>query len=154
MSHVDAKRRDRIIGAVLILLSAIIVVAAWRLPNTAAADAMGTKAYPTTLAVVLAGLSTVLMFGHGKEAGSKLTREMVVCGFVPISLMLVIYVLLVQRLGFAICTVALLLACFRLKGERKWAVNVAVAVGSTLAIWVVFGYLLNVQLRLLPVWWS
>lgn len=152
MSPLPAQRRDRLVGAVLLLVSAVVVVAAWRLPDTAAADAMGTKAYPMTLGVVLAGLSTVLMLGHGKEAGSKLTKDMVVFGFVPIAIMLAIYVLLVQRLGFAICTVALLLACFRLKGERKWVVNVAVAVGSTLAVWVVFGYLLHVQLVLLPAW--
>jgi putative tricarboxylic transport membrane protein len=139
---------------VLLVLAAIVVVAAWRLPNTAAADALGTKAYPVTLAVILAGLSVVLMLGKDKEVGSTLTREMVVFGFVPIAVMLAIYVLLVQQLGFALCTVALLLACFRLKGERNWTVNVAVAVGSTLAIWVVFGYLLHVQLRMLPAWWS
>jgi putative tricarboxylic transport membrane protein len=154
MSPANARKRDRIVGAVLILLSAIVAVAAWRLPDNAAADAIGTKAYPITLAVVLAGLSIVLMLGKDKDVGSTLTREMIVFGFVPIAVMLAIYVLLVQQVGFALCTVALLLACFRLKGERSWAVNVAVAVGSTLAIWVVFGFLLNVQLRVLPAWWS
>jgi hypothetical protein len=76
---------------------------------------------------------------------------MVVFGFLPIAAMLAVYVLLVQQVGFLICTVALLLACFRLKGERHWKMNVAVALGSTMAIWVVFGYLLHVQLKLLPV---
>lgn len=152
MTRPAAHKRDRIVGGVLLVVAAIVVVASWRLPDTAAADAMGPKMYPMTLAVVLAGLSVALMLGHAKEAGSKLTKEMVVFGFLPIAAMLAVYVLLVQQLGFAICTIALLLACFRLKGERNWAVNVAVAVGSTLAIWVVFGYLLHVQLRLLPAW--
>jgi putative tricarboxylic transport membrane protein len=146
-----AKRRDRVVGAVLLVLSALVVVASWRLPGTAAADAMGPKAYPMTLAVILAGLAVALMAGGGKKGGEVLSKEAVLRGFLPIAAMLVLYVLLVQRLGFALCTIALLLACFRLKGERNWRLNVAVAVGSALSIWVVFGYLLNVQLKLLPV---
>lgn len=146
-----AKRRDRVVGAVLVVFSAVVVVASWRLPGTAAADEMGPKAYPMTLAVILAGLAVALMVGGGKKGGEVLTKEVVLRGFLPIAAMLALYVLLVQRLGFALCTVALLLACFRLKGERNWRLNVAVAVGSTLSIWAVFGYLLNVQLKLLPV---
>ncbi len=154
MSTANATKRDRIVGAVLIVLAATVLVAAWRLPDTAAADTMGPKAYPATLAIILAGLSLLLMRAGGKGSGSTLDKEMVLTGFLPIAVMLALYVLLVQTAGFAICTVTLLLACFRLKGERNWKINVLIAVGSTLAIWVMFGYLLNVQLRLLPVWWS
>lgn len=152
MSAAHAKHRDRIVGAVLLVVAAIVVASSLRLPDTAAADTLGPKMYPMTLALVLAGLSIALILGDAKAAGSKLTKEMVVFGFLPIAAMLAVYVLLVQQVGFLICTVALLLACFRLKGERHWKMNVAVAVGSTLAIWVVFGYLLHVQLRLLPGW--
>jgi putative tricarboxylic transport membrane protein len=146
-----ARRRDRVVGAVLLVFSAIVVVASWRLPGTAAADAVGPKAYPMALALLLAVLSLVLVLGQGKKGGETLTRDQVVKGFLPIGVLLVLYVLLVQRLGFAICTIGLLLACFRLKGERSWRLNVAVAVGAALSIWGVFGYLLNVQLKLLPV---
>lgn len=145
-----ARRRDRTVGAVLLVFSALVVVASWRLPGTAAADAMGPKAYPTALAAILAILSVMLMVGGGKEAGATLSKEAVVFGFVPISAMLAVYLLVVQRLGFVISTTALLLACFRLKGERNWKVNAAVAVGSALAIWGLFGGLLNVDLKLLP----
>lgn len=150
MSPPAAKTRDRFVGATLLLVAAVVMVASWRLPETAAADAMGPKAYPMALAAVLAVLSLALMRGGGKGAGAALTRDMVVFGFLPILAMLTLYVLLVPVLGFVICTVALLLACFRLKGERNWKVNVAVAVGSSLAIWALFAWLLNVQLRLLP----
>lgn len=150
MSQAAAKARDRIVGAALLLLSVAVVAAAWRLPETAAADAMGPKAYPMALALVLAVLSLVLMRGGGNSGGATLTRDMVVYGFLPILAMLALYVLLVPVLGFVICTVALLLACFRLKGERSWKVNFAVALGSSLAIWALFAWLLNVQLRLLP----
>jgi putative tricarboxylic transport membrane protein len=147
-----ARRRDRVVGAVLLVFSAVVVVASWRLPGTAAADAVGPKAYPMALALLLAVLSVVLVLGTGKKKGGELlTRDQVLKGFLPIAVLLVLYVLLVQRLGFALCTIALLLACFRLKGERNWRLNVAVAVGSALSIWGVFGYLLNVQLKLLPV---
>ncbi len=151
MTPEHAKARDRVVGAVLLVLSALVVVASWRLPDTAAADAVGPKAYPMALALVLALLSVVLMLGGGRKGGEQLSKDVVLRGFLPIAVLLALYVLLVQRLGFALCTIALLLACFRLKGERNWRLNVAVAVGSTLSIWVVFGYLLNVQLKLLPV---
>jgi putative tricarboxylic transport membrane protein len=150
MTPEHARRRDRIVGAVLLVFSALVVVASWRLPGTAAADAVGPKAYPTALAAILAVLSVVLMLGDGKEGGSALSKEAVIFGFVPITVMLAIYLLVVQRLGFVLSTTALLLACFRLKGERNWKVNVAVAVGSALAIWGLFGGLLHVDLKLLP----
>jgi putative tricarboxylic transport membrane protein len=150
VSQAAPRARDRIVGAALLLVSAVVVAASWRLPETAAADAMGPKAYPMALALVLALLSLALVRGGGKGAGSTLTRDMVVKGFLPILAMLALYVLLVPVLGFVICTVALLLACFRLKGERNWKVNVAVALGSSLAIWALFAWLLNVQLKLLP----
>lgn len=150
MNPAAPRFRDRIVGAVLLLVAAAVVVAAWRLPDTAAADAMGPKAYPMALALVLALLALALMRGGGKGAGATLTRDMVLFGFLPIVAMLAVYVLLVPVLGFVICTVALLLACFRLKGERNAKVNVAVALGSSLAIWALFAWLLNVQLKLLP----
>lgn len=151
MTPEHARKRDRIVGAVLLVFSALVVVAAWCLFGTAAADAVGPKAYPMALALILAVLSVMLMLGDARESGSQLSKDAVVFGFVPIAVMLAIYLLLVQRLGFVICTTALLLACFRLKGERNWKVNVAVAVGSSLAIWGLFGWLLNVDLKLLPV---
>ncbi len=152
MTFEQTRRRDRATGAVLLVLSAVVVVASWRLPDTAAADAMGPKAYPIALALLLAVLSAVLIVRAGSSKGGEaLTRDQVVKGFLPIAALLALYVLLVQRLGFAISTIALLLACFRLKGERSWRLNVAVAVGAALSIWAVFGYLLNVQLKLLPV---
>lgn len=150
MTPERARRRDRVVGAVLLVFSALVVLASWQLPGTAAADAVGPKAYPATLAVVLAILSVVLMLGDGREGGSELSKEAVVFGFLPIAGMLTLYLLLVQRLGFVLCTTALLLACFRLKGERRWGLNVAVAVGASLAIWLLFGLLLHVDLKLLP----
>lgn len=150
MTLEHARRRDHVTGAVLLVFSALVAVASWRLPGTAAADEVGPKAYPIALAVLLAVLSVALALGGGKRAGETLTRDQVLKGFLPIAALLVLYLLLVQRLGFAICTIGLLLACFRLKGEKSWRLNVAVAVGAALSIWAVFGYLLNVQLRLLP----
>ncbi len=151
MTPEHARKRDRVVGAVLLVLSALVVVASWRLPDTAAADAMGPKVYPIALALILALLSVALMLGGGRKGGEQLSKDVVLRGFLPSAVLLALYVLLVQRLGFAISTTALLLACFRLKGERNWKLNVTVAVGAALSIWVVFGWLLNVQLTLLPV---
>lgn len=142
--------RDRVAGGVLLLGAVAVAVASWRLPETAAADAMGPKMYPMGLAVILAGFSVALMLARPRGGGKQVSREMLLTGFLPIAGLLVLYVALMPFLGFVLCTIGLLLTCFRLKGERRWGVNVAVALGATLMIYLLFAHLLNVPLKLLP----
>ncbi len=142
--------RDRVAGAVLLLVSAIVLVGSWRLPETAAADVMGPKMYPMVLAVILAGFSIALMLSRTKTKEAKVTKDVLLRGLLPIVGLLLLYLLLLPALGFVLATVGLLLTCFRLKGERRWALNAVVAVGSTVTIYLLFAGLLNVPLKLLP----
>jgi putative tricarboxylic transport membrane protein len=142
--------RDRVAGAVLLLVSVVVVRGAWQLPETAAADVMGPKMYPMVLAVILAGFSVALMVGRPKGKRAKVTKDTVLRGLLPIAGLLLLYVVLMPLLGFVLATVGLLVTCFRLKGERRWRLNAVVAVGSTLTIYLLFAGLLNVPLKLLP----
>ena len=142
--------RDRVAGGVLLLVSIVVVIASWQLPETAAADVMGPKMYPMTLACVLAGFSIALMLARPRAGGAKVTRELLAHSFLPIVGLLALYVALIPWLGFVVSTLGLLLTCFRLKGERRWGLNVTVALGSTLTIYLLFAFLLNVPLKLLP----
>ena len=142
--------RDRVAGGVLLLVSIVVVIASWQLPETAAADVMGPKMYPMILACILAGFSIALMLARPRAGRAKVTRELLVRSFLPIVGLLALYVALIPWLGFVVSTLGLLLTCFRLKGERRWGLNVTVALGSTLTIYLLFAFLLNVPLKLLP----
>lgn len=144
------RSKDRVVGGLLLGVSLLVMISAWRLPETAAAEVMGPKAYPLALALILAGFSLALLRSRDGGKGAKLDRAMLLRGFLPIVASLAAYVVLLPRLGFVLTTTALLLICFRLKDERNWRLNLSVAAGSTLVIYLLFAQLLNVPLKLLP----
>lgn len=144
------RSRDSLVGGILLVVSMVVAVSAWNLPEVGGAENMGPKAYPLVLSLILAGLSVVLMTAKQKGDGGKMTKEVLLRGFLPTVALLLLYLAVMSTVGFVICTIALLLALFWLQGERKWWLNMAAAVGSTLAIYLLFGKLLNVPLRLLP----
>ena len=141
--------KDRIVAGVLLLLALAFAIGALMLPETAAADAKGPKLYPFGLAILLAVLSTILMIS-GKEGGTKLNRKIFLQGFFPIIGICILYVVLLSKLGFLLCTVGLMLAFFWMRGERKWWLNLTIATGFTVVIYMVFGKLLHVPLKLMP----
>ena len=111
---------------------------------------MGPKMYPIVLACILACFSIALMLARPRADGAKVTKDVLVRSFLPIIGLLALYALLIPWLGFVVSTLGQLLICFRLKGERSWALNTTVALGSTLTIYLLFAFLLNVPLKLLP----
>lgn len=141
--------KDRIVAGVLLLLAVAFAIGALMLPDTAAADVRGPKLYPLGLAILLGVLSTILMIS-GKEGGTKLNRKFFLQGFLPIIGLSILYVALLSRLGFMLCTTGLMLAFFWMRGERKWWLNIIIAIGFTVVIYMVFGKMLHVPLKLMP----
>ena len=143
-------KKDCIAGGVLLLVALAFAIGAFTLSKNAAADVRGPMLYPLGLAIVLAVLAIILMF-TGKDAGAvKLTKKMLTKGFLPTIGICIMYILLLPKLGFVLCTVGLMLAFFWMKGERKWWLNLIIAISSAIVIYVLFGLMLNVPLKLMP----
>ncbi len=142
--------RDRVVGIVLLLMAIGFAVGAWNLPQAGGDEGMGAKFYPLGLAAVLAVLSIILMVANAKSGGLKLSRKALTKGFPQIVGICLLYVVLLPILGFVVCTVAMMLTCFWLKRERKWWLNLTVAVGLTVGIYLLFSTLLKVPHQLMP----
>jgi len=142
--------RDRVIGIILLLMAIAFAIGAWRLPEVAGDEGMGAKLYPVGLAAVLAVLSIILMVANAKGGGVKLSEKALAKGFPQIIGICILYVILLPILGFILCTIGMMLTCFWLKGERKWWLNLVIAVGLTVGIYLLFSTLLNVPLQLMP----
>lgn len=141
--------KDRIVAVVLLLLAIAFAIGALTLPETAAADIRGPKLYPLGLAILLAVLSTILLIS-GKEGGTKLNKKIFTQGFLPVIGICFLYVVLLPKFGFMLCTVGLMLAFFWMRGERKWWLNLTIAIGFSVIIYMVFGKALHVPLKLMP----
>ena len=142
--------RDRVIGIILLAMAIAFAIGAWNLPDAAGDDGRGAKYYPMGIAAVLAFLSIVLMVANSKAGGVKIKERALKEGFPQIIGICFLYVVLLPWLGFIVCTVGLMLTCFWLKGERKWWLNLIVAVGLTVGIYLLFATLLNVPLQVVP----
>jgi len=151
MKH-PMKLSETLLPAILLIVAGLVFISAWRLPDTATADLVGPKIYPGALAILLALLSGLLLMGaappHGGNSGIKLPG--IVRRFLPLVLFSALYVFAMPLLGFMIATTALLVACFYLLGERRHWLNFLIAVGCTLATYLLFATLLGIQLSAFP----
>lgn len=142
--------RDRIIGIILLVMAIAFAIGAWNLPDVGGEEGAGAKYYPLGIACVLALLSLILMIVNTKTGGVKISEKALKKGFPQVIGICLVYVVLLPLLGFILSTVVLMLTCFWLKQERKWWLNLIVAVGLTVAIYLLFATLLNVPLQLMP----
>jgi putative tricarboxylic transport membrane protein len=143
-------KKDRIAGGVLLLVALAFAIGAFTLSKNAAADVQGPMLYPLGLAIVLAVLAIILMF-TGKDAGAvELTKKMLTKGFLPSIGVGILYIVLLPYLGFVLDTIGMLLTFFWMKGERKWWLNLTIAIVATVGNYLLFGTMLNVPLKLTP----
>lgn len=145
---------EKLLPAILLFVAVLVFISISRLPVTATADLVGSKMYPWALAIMLALLSGLLLMGaappHKDNEGIKLAG--IVRRFIPLVIFSALYVFALPLLGFMITTVALLMACFYLLGERRYGLSVLIAAGFTVATYLLFATLLGIQLNAFP--WS
>ncbi len=141
-----------LLPSILLVVAVLVCVSMWRLPVGATADLLGPKVYPGALAVLLAVFSGLLLAGVGTSHGEDraITLPGMVRRFIPLVLFSAVYVAALPYLGFLIATAALLMACFTLLGERRLWMSLLVAIGCTLATYLLFATFLGIQLPAFP----
>jgi putative tricarboxylic transport membrane protein len=150
---------DRVTGGVLVLLGAASAFAGSRLPAVPGQD-VGPAAFPMLIGggLVLCGLMIALGIGHAFEAPEEDTegapRYAGLRALLP-PVLLLLYVLVVDRLGFLLTAAAIVLAASLTFGAR-WRLAVPLAIVAPLLVHLVFYKLLRVPLPpgLLPAPWA
>ena len=141
---------DSLIGAVLLVLSLMVL---WHVQSFPPAPGQnyGPAVFPGLIAVGLALASLALIWQGFRQRrawlnvneGLRSGRHLLAFAIVVFGA--VFYILLIDRLGFIVCSVALLIALQWACGVR-WELNVAVALIATLVIHTAFYKLLKVPL--------
>ncbi len=133
---------DRAFGVFLLLLGAYVIYGGLALEVPFSYDPLGPKTVPVVLGVLLSGLSLFIIKkkkkAHFPEGATRLNTVFIV-------LLLVFYSLSFNTLGFLVST-ALLVFCISkiFQGTTKQAF--VSAVGVSVAVYALFGFLLEVPL--------
>jgi putative tricarboxylic transport membrane protein len=145
--------RDVIIGLALIGFSVLIYAMTLGLPVQSSAGGLNPASFPRSLAIVITALSLVLVL-RGVMRGTK-EKQPPLRGplFGQMALffgIMLIYVLLMPRIGYIVSTLIFLALSFVLIMPRRSARDIAVGLGfvvaSTLAVYYIFGIFLGVPL--------
>ena len=147
------KVNDAVWGALLLALSAAVLLAIRSFPNIPG-QSIGPAAFPGLIAAALAGCAVILVVrgvsdlrGGGRLVvlGDWLRSPRHVANFLLACAAIVFYLLAVQRLGFLVTATILLLALFLQLRVKPWLAAL-VALAAAFAIHLAFYKLLRVSL--------
>ncbi len=144
---------DKVLPYFFIALAACVFVSIWRLPFVATTDKVGPKLYPWLLSILLVVFSGALLMGYeSKHKKAKITSRAFLRGFLPMTLMCVVYVFTMIPLGFLTSTTAFLMGLFYQLGERKLWRNILVAVCCSVGTYLLFATAMGILIPAFP--WS
>ena len=137
---------NRVIGSVLLLFSVLV----WVMSNTfpeSTGPVPGADFFPKLTAVLLGALSILLVLRKEEGEGSvfSLSRKKswsFVAGFGA----MILYVLLIEPIGFSTTTILFLFAWMWLMGIRKWVTLIVASILISIGVTFVFELLLNVPI--------
>jgi putative tricarboxylic transport membrane protein len=98
------------------------------------------------LVVLFAGPITLGALRHGGASLGSLWEDTRWGRVIAVVLALILYGLLLGRLGFLLATVPLMLALLRLVDPVRWSLAIPVAFGATFGVWWVLERLLSIRL--------
>lgn len=144
------KRPDAIAGAVLFLVSLLLLYQSSRLQMVYGKSIPGTGFLPFWLSVTMVGLSLLLMINglrHGVAPaairwpkGRGLLQVLIALGA------LVAYTFLVTVLGYVLSTFAFLLLLVGMLSSYRWYTVLAFSLATALSMYLVFGVWLQMSL--------
>lgn len=142
-------RKSNIISAlVFILLGTYVFFKANTFPKLGGAQVTGPDFFPKILAIILIGLSLILFattLGNKEDRAAGFVNPMAKKTYITI-LSLLIYILLINVLGFIIPTIAILFWLIRYYGMTSLPKIALISVLATLVFYGVFHLLLSVPL--------
>jgi len=144
-------KADKIIGLIMLIFSGLVIEESLRMPQEGGNFEPGIRFLPFWLGVLLAILSALLMVSGWRKSAEGAARRLWPSRQAVIAIVLLVaglaaYIAVLETLGFLIATLlfnAFLMAVV-MRAPRN--MTLAVAVGASLAIYVIFRILLEVPL--------
>jgi putative tricarboxylic transport membrane protein len=140
------RKADAACGMAALALGLVIALEAQRIPDPGA-DAIGPGAFPFTLGLNIAACGAVLCafaLGSPPGIGERSRARWLVLG--AALALLVLYTQSLAWLGFILTTAVFIPACLALLGERGLARLAAAGIVASIAIFLIFGLVLGVDL--------
>jgi putative tricarboxylic transport membrane protein len=131
---------DRISGATIALLGLLLIYVASPLP-VGKLNAPDAGFFPVILSAMLTGLGVVLFANSFRSQPFSLEMTPRTLSVVACAAVLLLYALLVNSIGFLICTVSVLLVLMRAYGGLSWRKSLLIGVPAVLAAYLGFNEL-------------
>ena len=131
---------DRISGAVIALLGLFLLYVASPLP-VGKLNAPDAGFFPVILSIMLTGLGIILFANSFRSERSSLEMTPRTPSVAACAAVLLLYALLVNRIGFLICTLSVLLVLMRAYGGLSWRTSLLIGLPAVLAAYLGFNEL-------------
>ncbi len=118
----------------------------------------GPGQFPRIIALLIIAFSLFIFFSswvrkkkeHGETVGEawgklEVTKRNLNCA-VSTLLLIGLYIIVIDWLGFLTCSIALLILLSRLMGEKRWGANIVLGVASGLVAYVIFWVVMRIPL--------
>ncbi|AET69874.1 Tripartite tricarboxylate transporter TctB family [Desulfosporosinus orientis DSM 765] len=154
---------NKLTGIIVTAVGVIYSVLAYTLPRASIGKPMDPIIFPLALGICMTLCGILMLATMGKEKDAKESKAIKKPSSKGISLdgkliiftcaMGILYGILFEPLGYVLSTIifmgALLFAIN--DGLKKWKTNILVAIGFSVVIYVIFSYLLNIPLPMMPI---
>ena len=144
-------RTDRYVGIGFIVLGILGTLSAMSWPTMFSTDPAGPAAIPIILCVSLIILGAVLAVGGflvKKKAAEPFIQKRDVILVAELTGTCLLYIILLQVIGYLLATPLLLAAILLIVGTRKWKTIIMVSLITTVVLFLLFYSLLQVNLPL------
>jgi putative tricarboxylic transport membrane protein len=145
------KKADRIIGLIMLVFACVVIAESMRMPQEGGNFEPGIRFLPFWLGVLMAVLSVLLMVSAWRKSAGGAAKRLMPNRQALISIVLLVaglgvYITLLETLGFLIDTLLFNTFLMAVVMRAHWKMALSVAVGSSLALYVLFRILLEVPL--------
>ncbi|QCR31658.1 tripartite tricarboxylate transporter TctB family protein [Lysinibacillus sp. SGAir0095] len=140
------KSFDKISGIVFLVISLLFISGSLQISGSAYGSAVGPKTYPLILGIVLGLLSLRLLYESFKknaETEQKEKSQMYYKNFGIIVVSAILYVFLLEIIGFVISTFLFLLIAFQVMEKGKMISSIIIAAVFSMGVYLMYVNLLG-----------
>ncbi|KGA97535.1 hypothetical protein AJ85_00010 [Alkalihalobacillus alcalophilus ATCC 27647 = CGMCC 1.3604] len=140
---------NKTISLVLIFVSIAYLIMAFRLPEYAFVP-VDADLIPKMLGVTLLILSICFFFSKDVDTEEQKKKRVIpkkeALMLLGVMALILIYITVLEIVGFVIMTAAFIIICSRFLGYKKWGVNIATALIFSVGAYSLFNYGLAIRL--------
>lgn len=147
------KTFDRYSSILFALIGAFFVVGSKTISTSAYGSQVGPNMFPLGLGIVLILLSFRLFYETTKYSSNQVTAEKLNHKrFLTMIGITIIYIILLEPVGYVISTFLFLVAAFRIMDSKTWWKTVLIAAAFSVGVYYIYVEILQGTLPDFPVW--